>query len=671
MTCRELPRSQQIFLPPLALAIVLYSVNALNHLHIIFHLHYAEIVHIELFGGTLDFLVRVVAAVIVVAPDFLSYRSRLPSIVLMVALASDSLVNLVLSATSYASVSSGIVVACCLIVASKWYHNRASLVFDIAAMATPSYLSILVAAALGWIVRIYYPFANSGENEIVTEYMIPNTLYPALTSMYVFFLFSWLTFPIARRLFRHYSGGNLSQFTKTLGLPLPASKHRETLPSLLLLMISLLLAGGLFWYAYSLKSTAALIGQDLPRYIDPVSDILKGQKPQIAMNRLLIYFFLAYAARIFSVGPVEVLKYSSLALMALAALATFVLVYVGRRSSFEAALSSFLAVTSLWTVLGFYAGIISNWLAIIFLMLTLAVLILPVSRVRAFRTISVLVKYSIAGLLILVIGLTHRLMFAVIDFTTVFAAFLEAIARRAEARWIVMLAIVIGGGVAAWFLLYGEQIAYEYAYLTQGIGLTPGYVLSRIMAPDGLYVLNQAFDFTEEYSLGYYSVYPVLILGSVGMFTLSKCRTRFETLMTAWLAASCLATYLLAQFGITGTSFTWTQLWRGLYVIPMAIPAAIGLNHVFRFLTAGQKRVQESFISVGQSVGLNLAIAVLGASALIAGFPLSLLGVYVVTSFLSASLAEKDRRKMLGTELVVAVLLAMTVYMLRSLGLLA
>lgn len=618
----------------------------------------------------MDFLVRIVAAVIVVALDFLSYRSRLSSIALTAALVLDLLVNLVLVETSYASVSSSIVVVCCLVVASKWYRNKASLVFDMAAMAAPSYLSILVAAAIGWILRIYYPFANFGGNERVTEYMILSILYPALTTMYMFFLFSWLTFPIARRLFRHYIRGNLSQFTKTLGLPLAASKHREPLPSLLLLMLSFLLAGGLFWYAYSLNPTAALIGQDLPRYIDPVNEILKGQKTQIAVNRVLIYFFLAYAASIFSASPVEILKYSSLVLMALTAFATFVLVYVGRKSSFEAALSSFLAVTSLQTVLGFYAGIISNWLAIVFLMLTLTVLILPISRGRIFRAIKVLGKYTVAGLLILVIGLTHRLMFAVIDFTTIFAAFLAAIARRAEAKWLVMLAMIVGGGVTAWFLLYGEQIAYEYAYLTQGIGLTPGYVLSRIMAPDGLYVLTHAFDLTET-SVGYYSVYPLLILGSVGMFTLSKCRTRFETLMTAWLAASCLATYLLAQFGITGTSFTWTQLWRGLYVVPMAIPAAIGLNHVFRFLTAGQKRVQESFISVGQSVGLNLAIAVLGASALIAGFPLSLLGVYVVTSLLSASLAEEDRRKMLGIELVVAVLLAMTVYMLRSLGLLA
>lgn len=668
---RNLLRSQQVLLPPLGLAVVLYSVNALNQLHILFYLHYAETVHIALFGGTLDFLVRLVAATIVVALDLLSNRSRLSSIVLMVALASDSLINLVLLETTYASVSSAIVVICCLVVASKWYLSKASLLFDLAAMTAPSYLSILVAAALGWIVRIYYPFANFGANEMVNEYMILNILYPALTSMYVFFLFSWLTFPVARRLFRHYSRGNRGRLTKTLSPYPAASSQKETLPSLFLLGVSFLLAAGLFWYVYSLKPTAALIGQDLPRYIDPVNKILEGQNPQIATNRLLIYFLLAYAARIFSINPIEVLKYSSLALMALTAIATFMLVYIGRKSSFEAALSSFLAVTSVQTVLGFYAGIISNWLAIVFLMLTLTVLILPVSRGRIFRAMRVLWKYSIAGLLILVIGLTHRLIFAVIDFTTVFAAFHEAICRRAEARWFVTLAVIIGGGVLAWFLFYGQQIAYEYAYLTQGIGLTPGYVLSRIMAPDGPYVLSQAFDFTEMYSVGYYSIYPVLILGSVGMFTLSKCRTRFETLMTFWMAAASLATYLLAQFGITGSIFTWTQLWRGLFVIPMAIPTAIGLNHAYRFLTVRQKGVQESSISLGQSVGLNLAIAVLGASALIAGFPLSLLGVYVATSFLTASLAEEQRRKMLGIELVVAVLLAMTVYMLRSLGLLA
>jgi hypothetical protein len=323
-----------------------------------------------------------------------------------------------------------------------------------------------------------------------------------------------------------------------------------------------------FFYSY-LAGQTWVVGVDSHwRYIDPLNG-LAGLTPSQAFNTSVghgVYVVFLYLIHLgMGLSSASIVKYAPLVLAFCTASAVFFATLRGGWSFQLATLTSVCTLLWLPTILGIYAGLQANWVALLFWMIFLAIYF--ANREPKLTT------YVILAVLSLIILLVHPWTWGVFTTTLVLTAIISR--RTSWARhcgWTLAASLILALplGLAAYVLSY--SLGHDF---TQTIAL----YISAPLNPSGLLSFGGALvDLFSNW--GPVLSPPILLLSLAGAYVLSRRRDIIANYLTAWIAAWCVGSILVAPSGFnpTNVGLSDTGLWRMLYISPLPFLLALGLE---------------------------------------------------------------------------------------------
>jgi hypothetical protein len=413
-----------------------------------------------------------------------------------------------------------------------------------------------------WIGAALNPQGRVGILSEQLEANLTFSLFPLATLMIVLLLFSWLWIPMAIR---------LPRFRRQMVVRYQPSTNRWN-PRMFAAAFDLfaIIVVLVFFYPY-LAGQTWIVGVDsYLRYLNPLIS-LAGLAPSNAIVTsythgpyvLLLYLIeLASGASSFSI-----VKYAPL-LLAFATASTIFLAVMRAGWSFQLAiLSSICGLLWLPTTLGAYAGIQSNWFALVLWMLFLSFYL----GKTGWKTTTFILQAFISLAILLIHPWSWGVFVASLGITAL-------ISRRSiwkkHCLYGLSAAIILAlpVGMAAYMFLPGVR---------NDLGNTMQLYLFTIFNPVSVLSFGGAL-VDLFYNWGSFLSPVLLLLCLVGAYSLSKRRGITTNYLLVWVATWCIGSFMIApaDYNPVNVGISETGLWRMLYVSPLTFLLALGLEKV-------------------------------------------------------------------------------------------
>jgi hypothetical protein len=269
-------------------------------------------------------------------------------------------------------------------------------------------------------------------------------------------------------------------------------------------------------------------------------------------------------------------------LSALLAVSTYLLVKEGTGRSLVAAFAALLSIISAQTALGMSAGIITNWLALSVANFMFALI------VRSIRLRSRLTAVGALLVSLLLLGSYAFLWIVVIaELTLALVASLLAFWRADRGEW--KREVGIMGGVLSGSILIPVALL-SVAVPLLGLnaqGIDPSYWLSRAwvyltqVQPQLLGALWGVFEEAFDFAGNRIDLPFLTLLSIIGLLDSESHRRSFNRIVAATVVVPTILTVIVSISSASPYTPMWLT-WRGIYVIPLYVTAALGVQSIIR-----------------------------------------------------------------------------------------
>ena len=537
----------------------------LNELQIPFYLYYPHVTHTILISES-DDLYFFLASSVCVPSTFAILKSKLSRSVLIGILAIwvASLALTILGQSYGATILYATVVFGVVLDVLKADLRRLAFT-EVLTPALGIFVLIESSSMYYWISAALNPLTRVGIASEQVELNLTFSLFPVAVVMMLLLLLSWV--PLTVRLPR-----------KTRVIRYEPSATSQWKVGLIAASIDLfaILALLIFFYPY-LAGQTWIVGVDSYwRYLNPLN-ALAGLTPYEAVATSSthgLYLAFLYLIEIATgASAFSIVKFAPLVLAFATATAVFLVLSRGSGNRELAAIAAICSLLWFPTTLGIYAGIQTNFLAYFLWMLFLSFYFY--SKKWDART------FVIEGLVSLAILVVHPWTWGI---------FVASLALAVPISWRTRWRERAIRGVLATLVIALPVGAGTYAALPSlrsDLVSTMGSYVSPIVQPGGLLSFGGAM---EELFANWTPFLPPLLLlvCLIGVYGLSRSEGVMRNYLVAWIAAWFIGSILIAPSGYTPTNVgaSETGLWRMIYVSPLPILLALGLQecvHVSRY----------------------------------------------------------------------------------------
>jgi hypothetical protein len=529
----------------------------LNSLKIPFYLYYPHVTQTILTSATYDLYFFLASSVSVPCTLVLNKsklsRSGLFGILTMWAAA----LTLTVLGVRYAVVILYATVAFGVISSVSKSELRGLAVGDVLVPALSIFVLIESSPLYYWVGAALNPHAQVGMLSQELELNLTFSLFPLAIGLMLLLLFSWIALTIRFR---------------RKPLVIRYEPTAKTKPKIRLLAASLdlfaILAIITFFYSY-LAGQGWIVGVDSYWiYLNPLN-ALAGLTPYQAFatsyTHGLYVGFLYLIELATRMSAFSIVKYAPLILAIATASTVFLAILKGGWNHELAILSAVCTLLWLPTTLGIYAGIQANWVAYLLWMLFLSLY---------FRSgVWSVITFVVEGLISFAILVIHPWTWGIF-FTTLLITILVSWRTPWKDRPVhgalaaLIIALPVGAGA------YGVLPNLRYDLMN-----TLGLYASPFFQPGSLLTFGGAM---QELFVNWTPFIPplLLLLCLVGVYSLSGRQGGARNYVVAWIVTWFIGSILVAptNYNPTNPGLSETGLWRMLYVSPLPILLALGLE---------------------------------------------------------------------------------------------
>jgi hypothetical protein len=357
-----------------------------------------------------------------------------------------------------------------------------------------------------------------------------------------------------------------------------------------------ILAIAVAFYPY-LAGQQWIVGVDsLIRYYNPLTD-LSGLSLSNGLRVLSSTFHGVYVGLLFlleratGLSPFLIVRYTPLVLAFLTALVIFWMLLNSTGSHRLAVLSSACSILWIPTTLGIFAGLQSNWAALVLWMLFLALTLWSMKPRSKRATVFVLQAVASAGILAI-----HPWTWGVFISTLVIFAVIVHLQKADPAHAslksiLAALAFAVPAGIAG--MILAPNIREEALSAVQNYV----WLLSK---PNQVSLVGDAIYLGYAQWASFLS--PVLLaICLLGAASIAQHKGYLSKHVLAWIVACSIGSILAAPIGYSPTSpeLSEPELWRVLYISPLPILLGFGIEKAWqlvgRLQTATPNRVHALF----------------------------------------------------------------------------
>ena len=346
-----------------------------------------------------------------------------------------------------------------------------------------------------------------------------------------------------------------------------------------------LAASVLIGYFPYLRTTSRLVGGDIDCcYMPTLLGVLANGPGAVQGSDRVFFYSLLYATHLTTgASAFTILMILPAVLAVLTAVATFVMVRLGLQDSLAAISAALVSALSFNTTAAIFMDLFANWFANVLLLLTIGFLLCAFRGGRRTRLMGVLA--IVASVLIL---FSHALVWwSMIAIVVLFGAAQIVFVRKDQARKLALLVVLL----AVNFFVYEVRLAQGITttVLDTGVLATRYPALAWGLLDGSVYGpfwLNLNY-FVQHFGT-FYADWPILALAIAGTLLLGlrarKSEREFRLLLGAWMLVGAVLTVTLSNvLSPYYSPTTYSPLvWRGLFMIPIQIPAGISLASLLR-----------------------------------------------------------------------------------------
>lgn len=434
------------------------------------------------------------------------------------------------------------------------------------------FVVVEVASATHQVLRAFDVQTMIGRMDAAIELQLSYASYPLLPWLYLAFLFSWAWAPLFWRMKKLNLFFSL---TATTGVCENGSKLKSLSARLSLLseprfVLALALAAFIGYYPY-FENPPWLVGTDAYwRYFDPLVRMNAVGFPagflQALKERHPLPLGLMYAVQLLlQTSPFDVVRHTPVVLVVAMGLASWWFIGARRRTDFGL-LGFVLSTMSITTIVGYYASILANWMALIVWVSFFAYLSFRADR--AIGAVDVLPLFALSVLLLLMHPWTWGVFIGAVLLAISLAAVAEG--RRALRPMFVLVSVVVLDALLA-LLSITLFRASEGWRILNAVEL---YVRG-VSDPQSLLVFWDALtSLTQVWASFFSPLYLAVSILGVICLRRSGLTAWQRRLILAWLCVVSLGSVLVSPLGIARGE---SQIWRVLFLTPFQLTAPFGL----------------------------------------------------------------------------------------------
>ncbi len=528
----------------------------LNSLEIPFYLYYPHVTQTILTSAAYDLYFFLASSVSVPCILILN-KSKLPRPGLIGILAMwAAAVTLTVLGINYAVVILYATVAFGVILSVSKSEVRGVAIGDVLAPTLSIFVLIEASPLYYWAGAALNPHGQVGLLSQELELNLTFSLFPIAIGLMLLLLLSWI--PLTIRFPRKPLVIRYEPTAKPTNIRLLAAS----------LDLFAILAIIIFFYPY-LAGQAWIVGVDSYwRYLNPLNalaGLTMYQAFATSYTHGLYVAFLYLIELATRMSIFSVVKYAPLILAFATASTVFLAILKGGWNQELAILSAICTLLWLPTTLGIYAGIQANWVAYLLWMLFLSLYF----RSGTWNVITFVVEGFISFAIFVIHPWTWGVFFTTLLITILVSwrtAWKDRSVRGALAA--VIIALPVGAG--AYEVL--PNLRYD---MMNALGL----YASPVIQPSSLLTFGSAM---QELFVNWTPfISPLLLLLClVGVYSLSGRQGGARNYLVAWIVTWFIGSILVAPSGYNPTNpgVSETGLWRMLYVSPLPILLALGLE---------------------------------------------------------------------------------------------
>jgi hypothetical protein len=437
-------------------------------------------------------------------------------------------------------------------------------------------LPLTTIFALVEFAPVYYwgfaaadPFTQVGREAAELETNLTYALFPVASLILIVALFSWAWIPVATRLLKIESG--------SLAVDQPASGSVDRRSFAAAIDLILILAVMIFYFPYS-AGQSWIVGVDsIMNYLDPIVG-MSGMSIGAALWTLAGTFHGVYVGILFAIrmalglSAFATVKFAPLALAVLSGSTTFWAFYKFRRNYRLAVLCAACAILWIPTAWGIFTGLQANWTAVWLWTLYLTFMWTWLNRTSG-GWIYLLIQAIVSAAILLIHPWTWGLFAGgLVIFTLILIRAKSEASRRSIFSLISAFSLAALAGVTAMSLFPGvRKDLLDTARL---------YVMPLLNPQRVLLVWNSFLALANSWS-SFLSptILTICLLGSAGLLR----RDLLTRYLSGWLFVSSIGVILAAVIGFNPNQPGPPDplIWRVLYVSPIAVLLAFGLEMIF------------------------------------------------------------------------------------------
>jgi hypothetical protein len=304
-----------------------------------------------------------------------------------------------------------------------------------------------------------------------------------------------------------------------------------------------------------------LVGVDTPYYYNYLKEISNPFEAvtQIANSYVGLYVLLLFGIRAVGLDTFEAVVVGPAVLAVLFTVAVYLLTQSLTESYFAAGIGSVYGAVSFHTLVGMFAGIFANWLALSFVMFLIFFLNRSFTRWNWRNLLGVILMSYLA---LVAHPWTWAVMTLVILTALLYLYLFDASSRSSSGRIVITFLASCVLPVIFLATLGGNLIPALRSDLVGGY-----FQLVGSMSFVGLSQIEQNLMYTlRDYGGGFLTHPQTLLLMLLGIFSLPRFNRRMSAILISWLAVTSVLTVFSSQ----------DLAWRVLYLIPFELFAALG-----------------------------------------------------------------------------------------------
>lgn len=405
--------------------------------------------------------------------------------------------------------------------------------------------------------------------------LILHLLFPLTLSLFVLLITEWLWLPLSARV-----GGlrcrvlpQRQAICRQLGNPLRAR-------SIVIIVLSAVLGASI---PLSQLSPDRVTGLTAPYYLSVLTEMDKlGMQVAFFTDRPFFFVILHLVGRVISWEPFALLRALPVALGAGLSVATYLFMHFSRRSDMLAGLAATFAAFSPHLAVGVDYFLVANWLAVILMMAFFT------SFARALRSRSVFWGALTVAISALTLGVHYSSWLFMMSVVLVYLLLVMAAKRIATKKDLAFcMALVVSCIVAAvpavvsTYLIGGDDVFQPALHMLQTFVINASPInFARFLTNEEALVLYLS---REHYAIPL--TYALALIGFAG---LHSPKDAWEYLLKSWMISSCLGVLLVH----------YDELWRFLYLMPIEVMAALGLESTLRVLVGSRRALKPGVFSL-------------------------------------------------------------------------